>query len=241
MPGTENTNSNRRRFISNTVKLAVLGSLLPSQACNNRSSRPGGPIDTIGPYQKTARNSKKRKRTQWSHEGLVVNSKSNVLHLPTSKLYRYYDEIKDNHLKAIGIAAWNPQAENAPKLNKQQSGNIMEILTLQELKTGINDSTLIIAIDTLSVAFGKDYERSNTTNFRLHELMLQLIALNSLIPADQKWQTFNAKVIKPSGLRKRQQWMATETAFNERVKYITDRKTDYMNRLAQRAGKFSFT
>lgn len=236
----------RRSFVGTTVKLVALGTLLMplAEACKNKkSSKPTFP-DTEKDKKGTTYSKKSRKK--WSHEGLVINTKTNVLHLPTAKVYHYYDEIKPNHLKEISRAAWNPMAENAAKLNRQQSGNILEILTLGHLNQGINDEYLDAATDTLAIAFTAGCENSkavnlNTTNFRLHELMLQLITLNTGIPAADKWQTFSSKIKKPVTLRKRQQWMSTETSFNERVKYILDRQNDYMTRLTERARKYSFT
>lgn len=250
MKGKKNRQTiNRRKFVGNTVKIVTLGSLLMPlmEACNNKrssNSRTTG-TDTSG-KGKTTHTSKKKNRKKWSHEGLLMNTKTNVMHLPTSKVYTYYDEIKSNHLKELTIAAWNPLAENGPKLNKQQSGNILEILSLSHLKQGVNDEYLNAATNTLATAFTTACENSkgtnfNSTNFRLHELMLQLIALNTGIPMAEKWQIFNSKTKRPESLRKRQLWMASENNFNERVKYILDRQTDYMNRLTERARKYSFT
>jgi|CXWL01.1.fsa_nt_gi hypothetical protein len=238
---------NRRSFVGTTVKLVTFGTLLMPlvEACNNKkSAKPTLPDREKDKKGTTA--SSKKPRKKWSHEGLVINTKTNVLHLPTSKVYHYYDEIRPNHLKEISRAAWNPVAENAPKLNRQQSGNILEILTLNHLNQGINDEYLDAATDTLAIAFTAGCENSkavnlNTTNFRLHELMLQLITLNTGILATDKWQVFNSKIKKPAALRKRQKWMEIETSFNERVKYILDRQTDYINRLTERARKYSFT
>ena len=238
---------NRRSFVGTTVKLVTLGTLLMplAEACKNKKSSKQTLPDTEKDKKGTTASSKKP-RKKWSHEGLVINTKTNVLHLPTSKVYHYYDEIKPNHLQEISRAAWNPMAENAAKLNRQQSGNILELLTLGQLNQGINDEYLDAATDTLAIAFTPGCENSkavnlNTTNFRLHELMLQLISLNTGIPAADKWQVFNSKIKKPSALRKRQQWMASETNFNERVRYILDRQNDYMTRLTERARKYSFT
>ncbi len=234
---------NRRNFVGNTVKLVTIGSLLMPivEACGNKKSSntgTGGPDTTKG---KTSKNrSSKHPRKKWSHESLVMNNKTRVIHFPTALVYTYYDEIKPNHLQKISRATWNPNAENSPRLNKEQSGNIMEILTLQELGKDINDTTLIIAIDSLSIAFREEYEKANARNFRLHELMLQLVALNNAIPADQKWVTFNAKVKRPEQLRKRQAWMSTETKFNDRVNYILQHRNDYTSRLNKRAAKYSF-
>ncbi|HMK26465.1 MAG TPA: hypothetical protein VK483_10585 [Chitinophagaceae bacterium] len=235
---------NRREFVGNTVKLVTIGSLLMPvvEACGNkRSSHTGttGPDTTKG---KTSKNiSKKHPRKKWSHESLVMNNKTRVIHFPTALVYTYYDEIKPGHMQEISRAAWNPNAGNSPKLSREQSGNIIEILTLQELGKEINDTSLIIAIDTLSIAFREEYEKANSKNFRLHELMLQLVALNNTIPADQKWMTFNAKVKRPEQLRKRQDWMSTETKFMDRINYITQRRNDYISRLNKRAVKYSFT
>jgi hypothetical protein len=234
------TNSaNRRRFITNTIKLTVLGTIIAplQQACNNKKSPSP---DIPGKEKKKTTPGSKSKRKKWSHESLVMNSKTNVMHFPTAALYTYYDEIKPKHLQEMKSDEWDPGAANAPRLNKQQSGNILEILTLQGLGKDISDTNLVIAIDTLSIAFGKEYEKANMNNFRLHELMLQLVALNSSIPADQKWQTFTTKVVKPAQLRKRQKWMETESSFNERVNYIIDRKNDYIARLSKRASKYDF-
>ncbi|HWR34053.1 MAG TPA: hypothetical protein VN451_11015 [Chitinophagaceae bacterium] len=239
---------NRRKFVGNAVKIVTLGPLLMPliQACNNKKSSKPGTTGSDTARGRTTHLSSKKPRKKWSHEGLVINTKTNVLHFPTSKVYTYYDEIKPGHLKELSIAAWNPLAENAPGLNKQQSGNILEILALSYLKQGVNDEYLNAATNRLATAFTTACENSkginfNSTNFRLHELMLQLIALNTGIPPAEKWQAFNSRIKKPGSLRKRQQWMASETNFNERVKYILDRQADYMNRLTERARKYSFT
>jgi len=235
--------STRRRFLSKAVMLTAWGGLLSAIGCNNKSSSPPEAKKDTGTGKKSLR-SGKRSRQKWSHEGLVVNNKTNVMHLPSSKVYKYYDEIKPTHLAAIGMRSWASGLREPVHFNKQQSGKIIEILALQPLRNGITDQQLQTATDTLSLAFTKSCdnrkgENMNKKNFRLHELMLQLISLNSSV--ENKWLLFSQKVIKPAFLRKRQLWMSSEESFNERVKYITDRKTDYMNRLAERAGKYSFT
>lgn len=232
----------RRRFIGNTVKLAVLGTVLGplQQSCNDKKT-PGQGKDNTGLNKDKKTSRPKKKRQKWSRESLVMNSKTKVVHLPSSKCYAYYDEIKAKNLQVLSLTTWVIQMESPVRFNRQQSGNIIEMLTLHELGGNISDTSMIIAIDSLSAAFGEEYERENTKNFRLHELMLQLITLNNGIPADQKWITFNAKVKKPPQLRKRQSWMADETAFNQRVKYITDRRAEYESRLLVRARKYSFT
>ncbi|NOT50806.1 MAG: hypothetical protein HOP10_05980 [Chitinophagaceae bacterium] len=240
----KNKDINRRKFVGNTVKIVTLGSLLMPlvEACGNKKSSNKGNAGSDTTKGKISKNrSKKLPRKKWSHESLVMNNKTQVVHFPTSRVYTYYDPIKPNHLQEISLATWSSQMEEPVRFNREQSGNIIEILTLHQLKGEINDTSLIVAIDTLSTAFTEEYEKANSKNFRLHELMLQLIALNNAIPADQKWTTFTAKVKNPPQLRKRQDWMATETKFTERINYITQRRNDYIARLNERAAKYSFT
>jgi hypothetical protein len=238
----------RRRFISNTIKLAMLAGIVSpiEQACNNKSSQKPGTTDTANTKKKSTTHTAKHTSTRkkWNQEKLVMNSKTNVVHLPTSVVYVYYDEIK--HIQDMNMTNWESQVQGKVHLNKDQSGNILEILSLQKLRSEVNDDSLNNAINILSKAFGKECENSrginhNTTNYRLHELMLQLVALNSNIPATGKWNTFNEKVKKPQKIGKRQKWMETEISFNERIKYIQEREADYKKRLSQRASKYSFT
>ena len=243
------TGLHRRKFLSNTIKIAVLGSLLPASSCSNKSEKSKENPDSTGnKSQPGTKNQKGKnsKRKSWNHEGLVMNSKTKVLHLPTRKVYTYYDEIQPGHLQQVGLATWASQLDGPARLNRDQSGNIIEILAMQDLKQGVNEGSLNAGINTVSKAFDRDCENSkginsNINNFRLHELMLQLIALNNSIPLAEKWNVFNAKTKRPSTLRRRQAWMENETNFNDRVKYILDRQNDYITRLGKRAAKYSIS
>ena len=85
----------RRRFISNGVKITLLtGILTPlEQACNIRSDRTSNGTATVTKKKKEpGKLNAKRKRS--IHEGLLVNTKTNVAHLPTASVYVYYDEMK---------------------------------------------------------------------------------------------------------------------------------------------------
>jgi hypothetical protein len=237
----------RRRFIGNAIKLTVLAGILSplEQACKSKPQKPGTP-ETGNAKDKNKTHTAKHKSTRrkWNQEKLVMNTKTNVVHLPTSAVYVYYDEIK--HIRDVNMTSWENQVQGDARLNKDQSGNILEILALQKLRAEVNDDSLNGAMNTLAKAFTRECENSrgvnhNSANYRLHELMLQLVALNSSIPATGKWQAFNEKVKKPQRLGKRQKWMETETSFNERIKYIQDREADYKKRLNQRASKYSFT
>jgi len=236
----------RRHFISNTLKLAVAGNLLSLElACNSKPVKPTA-TDSVALKNKGNNHHDKSSKTRkkWNHEKLILNTKTHVLHLPTAATYVYYDEIK--HLQEVSLANWENQLQDGVRLNKEKSGNMLETLALQKLRGGVDDTTLASAIDTLAKAFGPlcsnaKGDNCNTTNYRLHELMLQLLALNSAIPGTAKWLAFNEKTKRPAKLGKRQKWMETEAAFNERVAYITAREAEYKTRLSQWASKYSIT
>ena len=229
----------RRRFIGQGIKLTLLAGLLSplEQSCNIKSK---DPAKKNAKDRSTIKNNSRRHK--WNAEKLVINTKTNVMHLPTSAVYIYYDEIKNT--KDINITGWENQLQGQIRLNKNKSGNTLEILSLQKLRSGITDNSLSSAANTLAIAFSNQCANSrginyNTTNYRLHELMLQVVALNNTIP--DKWQTFNGLVSKPQRLGRRQAWMSNENSFNERITYIKDREADYKNRLIQRASKYTLT
>jgi hypothetical protein len=237
----------RRRFIGNTIKLAVLAGIISplEQACKNKSTQQKSTTtDSANKKNKSTAHTAKHasKRRKWNQEKLVINSKTNIVHLPTSIVYNYYDEIK--HTRDVNINNWENTVNGEVRLNKDKSGNILEILSLQKLRGEVNDDSLNNAINTLLKAFNKECENkagknNNSNNYRLHELMLQLVALNTTI--QDKWNAFNEKVKKPHKIGKRQKWMETETSFNERIKYIREREDEYKKRLSQRASKYSLT
>lgn len=245
LPAHSNSSPGRRRFIGTTIKLIALAGIVSpfEQACNNKSKKSTPPGNTKT-KSKTHTVKNKKPRHKWNQEKLVLNPKTKVVHLPTSVVYMYYDEIKNPH--EVDMNNWENEVQGQVRLNKDQSGNILEILSLQNLRSEVNDDSINRAMNTLTKAFGKECENSkginhNGTNYRLHELMLQLVALNSNIPSTGKWQAFNEKVLKPQKLGKRQKWMEAEISFNERIKYIQDREADYKKRLKDRASKYSFT
>src|SRR5689334_20551703 len=104
-PGLDlGTNINRRKFVGNTVKIVTLGSLLMPlvDACGNKKTSPTGNAGADTTNRKsTAKKSTKQPRKKWHAEGLVMNNKTRVLHFPTSKIYTYYDEIKQGHLQDV--------------------------------------------------------------------------------------------------------------------------------------------
>lgn len=244
LPEHSKKSFDRRRFIGQGIKLTLLAGLVSplEQACNTKGKDSKEANVSVKKKRQPANNNNKRSR--WIRENLVINTKTNVVHLPTSSVYIYYDEIKNSN--DVNIHDWENQVQRQGRLNKDKSGNILEILSLHKLQKEINNDSLDSAANTLAKAFSIECENSkginhNISNYRLHELMLQLVVLNSDISINNKWGTFNELVKMPQRLGKRQNWMSNENNFNERVKYIQDRKEEYKNRLAQRAAQHNLT
>lgn len=252
MDHSGHTANGRRTFITDTFKVVVLGAVLGPMtiACksNNDTRKAADKKDGNKPTGKGSQPNRTRHkdRKQWTHEKLVMNTKTKVVHFPTARQYHYYDEIKAGHLQEISLAAWASTMTADMRFNRERSGNILEILAMNDLSKGIDTGSLTTATQTLSRAFAKDMTNSkgihcNMYNFRVHELLLQLISLNESIPLGNKWQTFGSMVVKPPQLRKRQQWMSSEADFNERVRYIIDHQNEYLTRLQERASRYRFT
>ena len=127
----------RRRFIGNTIKLVAFAGIVSplEQACKSKSSQQNTTIiDTATKKTKPSTHVAKHttRRHKWNQEKLVINTKTNVAHLPTAAFYNYYDEIK--HTRDVNIGSWENQVQGEVRLNKDKSGNILEILSLQKLK-----------------------------------------------------------------------------------------------------------
>src|SRR6185503_20567699 len=188
----------RRRFISDGVKITLLAGILSplEQACNAKAKKTSDKKKT----QDKSTTAKNTKRKKWHSEKLLINTKSNVIHLPTASFYVYYDEIKNS--RELSIDNWESHLSG---LNKNKSGNIIEILSLQKLRHEVDDNSLNEAAKMLALAFGIENSKGlkvNSANYRLHELMLQLISLNNSMT--YKWQMFNNMVLKPQKIGKRQ-------------------------------------
>src|SRR5574338_397064 len=175
-PNSDNKSSlNRRRFISNTVKWAALAGLLAplEQACNNKPSQqekisdnqPNKPKGKKLVDQKNSHlHRPKNNRTKWHYEGLVINQKTGVVHLPTAATYIFYDPIASGHLQKVNMNNWENQVQATIHFNKDKSGNILEALCLQKLRNDVNNDSLSAAATTLSKAFSKDCDNKKGQN-----------------------------------------------------------------------------
>jgi len=113
----------RRHFITNTLKLAVAGNLLTlEQACKNKSAKPGT-TDSDNAKSKPPVAKNKTVRHKWNREKLVMNARTQVVHLPTAATYMYYDEIKK--MQNMDLLTWENQIQGKFRINKEQSGNIL--------------------------------------------------------------------------------------------------------------------
>jgi hypothetical protein len=244
MPDINNISSSRRRFLGNGLKLAALSTLLmPLQkALGNGTAL----------IAKTNRSIRKFLLL----DKLVLNTKTKVVHLPTEKIFIRYQDIDKKNQKILDLKTWETQVKTPVHFNKEKSGIILELLALQKLTAAITDKSLAAATNTLALAFSPVYKNKtgivlNKYNFRLHELAVQLIALNNAIPVAQKWTKFQTTIGNTSytldqlplksRLPGRVKWMLTKNGFDERIAYIIKNKTDYMTRLSKRAAQYKLS
>ena len=244
MSENKNISSSRRRFLGNGLKLAALSTLLI-------------------PFQKTLANgaaliakTNRSVRKFLLLDNLVLNTKTKVVHLPTEKIFARYADINKKNQKILDLKTWETQVKAPIHFNKEKSGIILELLALQKLTAGLTDKNLTSAINTLALAFSPVYKNKtglvlNKYNFRLHELLVQLIALNNSIPVAQKWTKFQTAIANTSytydqlstksHLPDRVKWMLTRKGFDERIAYIIKNKNDYMSRLKKRTADYKLS
>jgi len=234
------SDNSRRRFLGNSLKLAALSTLLlPMQKALgsgssfiiNHSRKLGHKI--LGSF---------------FSNNLILNKKTNVVHLPTEKIFTHYPDISASHQKIIDLRSWETQIKTPVHFNKEKSGIILELLALQKLSTGINDRNLAAATNTLAIAFSSVYknvngDNPNIYNFRIHDLLLQTIALNNSIPAAQKWAKFQLanrdhNYYTEANLPKRMNWMRSKSEFGVQASYIIANKIKYTGRLKKRAADY---
>jgi len=179
---------------------------------------------------------------------LVLNIKTGVVHLPIGKIFSKYPTIKRRTI--IGSDTWETQVKPPYHLVKEKSGIILEMLTLTRLAPGINDKSLNDAYRILSVAFSGTYKSKtgvsfNKYNFRLHHLLLQVIALNATFQPALKWDKFqiatgrinyNEQDKRP--LPRFMAWVKTKTDFDKKVNYILQNRSTYTDRLVKRANRY---
>src|SRR5687768_10619678 len=164
---TENKNraSSRRSFLGNSLRLTLLGSLaIPLQhGCTDSSVNK----KTGQKENKRAKNNKKA-RTQWNHENLMAHTKTNVVHFPTSKYFRYYDKIDSKYIRELDINNWEQQVQPPLHFHKQHAAIILEILALQKLVNGLVPESLTAAEKTLSRAFSNEFDNGKGQNIHTY-------------------------------------------------------------------------
>ena len=229
------SNASRRRFLGTGIKLAALSALLlPLQKAFGNSS------SFIADHAQKLRQSI---RETFFADKLILNTKTKVVHLPSEKIFTHYQDIAGKNQKVIELGSWETQLKNPIHFSKEKSGIILELLALQKLATGINDKNLAATTKTLAMAFSPAYIDNNKYNFRVHDFLMQTIALNNGIPVTQKWNEFQLATGRINystefKLPKRMSWLKTQTEFNNQVNNIIKNKTTYTDRLKQRVVKY---
>ncbi len=236
----ENSTTSRRRFLGNSLKLTALSAfLLPmkkvlgtgSSFLISNTKKPGHEIPD-----------------SFFSNSLILNKKTNVVHLPTEKIFTHYPDISADNQRIIDLKGWETGIKAPVHFNKEKSGIILELLALQKLSAGINDKSLAAATNTLAIAFSPIYknvngDNPNIYNFRVHDLLLQTIALNNSIPAAKKWSKFQSAngdhdYYTESRIPRRMNWMKSKIEFDAQASYIITNKIKYTDRLKKRAADY---
>ncbi len=176
-------------------------------------------------------------RPAWNYEGLVLNTKTKTIHYPSAKIFGNYNQIAEEHLRVIPFKGWqNELKEN--HFIKSKSGLILEKLALRELSTESSDKTLTKATEVLALAFSKDYADSNQHNWRVYDLLMQLIVLNNSVKPESRWSLFS-KIISTVNFQyieipKRNYWVTSQLTFSEKASYIDKNVSTYKQKLKNR-------
>ena len=205
-------------------------------------------ISKLNP-KRVLKSSKSKRRYKnkkiWNKELIIVNTKTNIVHYPSSGLFTYYNQIADKHISVIAFNEWKSKVVQPKHFIKTKSGIIFEKLILTELSLPLSNDKLQKATDTLSLAFSEQYNNRakfqiNSYNWRLYDLLLQFIALNTSIPFELKWGKFSDIIklvdFKSVKVPKRNTWVKSKNDFEFRVKYIVSNKDSYMKRIEKRIG-----
>lgn len=231
----DDSNRSRRRFLGNGIKLSALSALLlPLQkAFGNGSAYFLNHLQLLG--HSLCNNDFGNK--------LILNAKTNVVHLHSEKIFHHIQDIAAKNQMIIDLRTWETQVKYPVHFNIEKSGIILELLALQKLAAGINDKSMAAATNTLAIAFAPAYNTSNKYNFRVHDLLMQTIALNFSIPSEQKWKEFQSATAginysKEFRLPKRMKWLKTQIEFNDQVNYILKNRTKFTDRLKLRVAEY---
>ena len=225
----------RRAFIAAAARMAGIGAFLfPLQK-------------VVGNFPTTHQQTAVGYRDQ-----LVLNRDTNVVHLPSNRLFMYVPDILIRRMQIIPFDKWETMVKAPIHFCKERSGLILERLAFRKLAHGITNASLSAAANTISLAFTPVYktrtgEFINRYNFRLHDLMAQCVAFNTTIPLSGKWDAFQKaighqyyllppmKSGKIHDIPARMHWLKKKENFDKQIRHIVDAKTVLTARLLKRA------
>jgi len=194
--------------------------------------------------EKTSGKNKRRVKDKgaWNYEYLVLNKKTKVIHFPNKKIFKYYKEIDEEHLRVIGFDKWKSELTAGNHFHKDTSGIILEKLALRQFLTGVDSRSLNAVVGILSFAFVKDYVRQNEFNWRIYDLLLTAIVLDESVASKNKQSVFFSVTsevnYKAMRVPRKNSWLKSHTDFESKVTYLRKNSIIVSNKLAERAKKF---
>lgn len=169
---------------------------------------------------------------------MFLHNKTKTLHYPY--VFKTYDKLKEEHFTNVNTSDWEKQLdENSAHFTTEKSALIFEKLALKNLAGEINNEKLNRSAAILGRSFTTDYAKQNIHNWRGYQLLLQLIALNSSVPDNEKWTGFgniirDVNVSQVKKVPRQNAWVTSQQLFDQRVQYIHQHSEEYMNRIKKR-------
>jgi len=175
---------------------------------------------------------------EYSEDTLIINTKSNIVHFRSKKVFTYYDKITPAHAGIVGFDDWQRfmESKNA-HFRKGKSGVILEHISLRALSAGVTIASLETAIKILSMAFSETYYLNNVTNWRVYDLLLKYLALSGK-DINESWTRFNdiIKHIDYTRIKipKKNYWIRSKGEFGRRMTYADNNRENIIRKLQNR-------
>jgi len=177
-------------------------------------------------------------KTEYTKHELFLHSKTQALHYPA--LFKKYPALPEKFIRKFPVSDWERLLDQEKAhFTKDRSAPIFEALALKELKNGFTDAAFSKSASVLARSFSADYAVQNKYNWRGHDLLLQLVALDGSKAAEQKYplyKTMTAAVDLASikKIPKRNNWLLSQAEFDKRVQLILSRKEEFQQKLSKR-------
>lgn len=223
----------RRQLIKWSIPIAAGLPFVHLVACADKAKTKTDEVDSTKTRKTTARKNNEKQKPNTS-EVLYYNQKKKVLHYPGLK---EKEELHINEQQEIKIADWEQMLDSGQaRFVKEKSGLAFEKLALRSYQANPTAENLQHSLTIVARAFSNEYAMHNRFNWRVHDLLAQLVALNDAV--GDKWNYFTTAMqgvdMTKVKVPKRMKWVQSKDLFDKKAAYIAAHKNDYLARLKSR-------